>query len=105
MQAQNKSPLNAKYRAIEPPPMIKIKANHQGIISTSNTLWRTLYQKAKYTEGNHQPRVGRTGSGTTLLACKQLGIKCIGIELDESSCEIAAKRCQSINQEAMELIV
>jgi hypothetical protein len=55
MQAQNKSPLNAKYRAIEPPPMIKIKANHHGIISTSNSLWQTLYQI-----GFHQPRVGRT---------------------------------------------
>jgi len=39
------------------------------------------------------------------LACKQLGIKCIGIELDESSCEIAAKRCQSVKQEVMELVI
>ncbi len=33
------------------------------------------------------------GSGTTLLACKELGIKCIGIDTDEYNCEIAAKRC------------
>ena len=40
------------------------------------------------------------GSGTTLLACIKLGLPCIGIDNDEKSCEIAAKRCC---QEVMEL--
>lgn len=32
------------------------------------------------------------GSGTTLVACKQAGISCIGIEREERYCEIAADR-------------
>jgi len=40
------------------------------------------------------------GSGTTLLACIRLGIPCIGIDNDEHTCEIAARRCI---QAAMEL--
>lgn len=36
------------------------------------------------------------GSGSTLVACKQLGIKCIGIEQDEHSFNIACKRVSNV---------
>lgn len=42
------------------------------------------------------------GSGTTLVACKTLGIHVIGIDSDESSCEIAAKRCAQDKQKSMQ---
>lgn len=41
------------------------------------------------------------GSASTLLACIKLGIPCIGIDNDEATCEIAARRC---SQEVKELV-
>jgi DNA modification methylase len=32
------------------------------------------------------------GSGTTLVACKQLGRKCTGIEIEKKYCDIAIER-------------
>jgi len=36
------------------------------------------------------------GSGTTGRACKDLGRKCIMVEIEEKYCEIAARRLGSI---------
>lgn len=54
-------------------------------------LMRWCLQQAGSVETVLDPYMG---SGTTLRACKDAGIKCVGIEINEQYAEIAAKRLE-----------
>lgn len=78
-----------RYRAVLPPP-----SGH--VAEKPEALMRYLLWKL----GESKVCDPFMGSGTTLVACKRLGRKAIGIELEEKWCEIAAKR---LSQGALDL--
>lgn len=75
------------------PDVIRATVNHQFSVGTHPCpkpllLYRTILAKGR-AESVIDPFAG---SGTTLRAAKDLGIRGVGIEISEAYCEIAAKR-------------
>jgi len=52
-----------------------------------------MYLIKTYTLPNEIVFDNCVGSGTTMVACKETGRRCIAIEKEEKYCEISAKRC------------
>jgi len=44
------------------------------------------------------------GSGTTLIACEQLGRKCYGMEIDPGYCDVVVERWESLTGKTAELV-
>lgn len=59
---------------------------------TQKPVWLMRELAAVHTAPNDLVLDPYAGSGTTLLACRDLGRRVIGIERDEAHCEAAAKR-------------
>lgn len=68
-------------------------ANSQnGLHPTEKSLPLTCYLVKTYSAENQTILDPFAGSGTTLLAAKQLGRKAIGIEISREYCDIAIER-------------
>jgi len=81
------------YRLTEPPPIV----DHP--CAKPFLAWRRLL--SNIAKPGHVILDPFMGSGTTLRAAKDLGMRGIGIEIEERYCEIAARR---LSQEVMELV-
>jgi len=81
-------PLDKTY----PTSLVKVSNSQEGLHPTEKPIKLFRYLTASYTNRRQSILDPFMGSGTTLLAAKDLGRKAIGIELEEKYCEIAAKR-------------
>jgi site-specific DNA-methyltransferase (adenine-specific) len=75
-----------------PRSVVRFENSQEGLHPTQKPLALFAYLLMTFT--NHRDTIldPFTGSGTTLRAAKDLGIKAIGVEIEEKYCEIAAKR-------------
>jgi len=69
----------------------RIEAVGKHIVPKSEKMWSTLV--AQFSNQGDLILDPFLGSGTTAYCAKKLNRKCIGIEIEEKYCEIAARRC------------
>ncbi len=84
------------------PSSVQFFNTEVGLHPTQKPLSLFGYLVATYSDTGNTILDPFIGSGTTLKAAKNLNRKCIGIEIEEKYCEIAAKRC---SQSVMKLEV
>lgn len=78
-----------------------VNSAHKPVHPTQKPVALLEYLILTYTNPGDTVLDFTMGSGTTLLAAKNLGRRAIGIELEERYCEVAVRR---LGQEVMELV-
>ena len=86
-------PKEQKYKS----NVLNFKKDYEGLHPTQKPLLLMKDIISTYTNENDLILDFTCGSGTTLVAAKELKRNCIGIELEEKYCETTKKRLETIN--------
>lgn len=97
-----KVPLRVKARLHLKQPIIpiwawgtRVKPLYQDGLNPEDGAEKPVLMLADFVRGSESVIDPFMGTGNSLLACKELGIEAVGVEMDEAKCAIAAQKLEA----------